>query len=400
MPLDPRWSRVAAILMMVLGAVNIAATVLSFVILPILYGGIMGIVHYLPGDILFGGALGNMPRWIGWLLIVLTTLFSVVASTLAIVGGRHMFKGSSRNWAITGAVACSLVPLWWPLGLAVGVFAFVVLLMDKEGVPATSMPGSTSGVVPTDASGSSPRLSGMAVTGAVLQALFVGIIGLILLYLSLSAILDFGGVPSVVTSHVAPEFSETGSAVAVSKVARPAGGLNFPILLPVIFFSVPGCILGWIAAARIRASQGRLRGMGFAIFAAMVPVVLLTTAILFGAGALVFHLFLGKQMHIGNQLVFDKFTLNLTVTVICLTGLALLSLILGFCFRYLRGTPASPHRRRRLVVASALAILWIGLGVLLWFERPRQVDTWHGPLPPHCRLVTWDSILVRNRCDA
>lgn len=376
MPLDPRWSRVAAILMMILGAINIAATVLSLVILPIIYGGIMEMVYSGLGDTRFGGALGDIPPWFRLSLIILATLLSTAASILAIVGGRHMFKGSSRNWAITGAVACCLIKLWWPLGLAVGVFAIVVLLMDKETAPEALMPGRTPGVIPTKPSGPSSRLSGMAVTGAVLQALFVGLIGLILLYLSLSAILNMGGVPSV--AHLeAPELPEAGSVVAASKVARPVavGGfaLAFP-LLPMIFFSVPGCILGWIAAGRIRASQGRLRGMGFATFAAMVPVVLLTTAILAGAGAMVLHIFLGKHMDIGNQLVFDKITLILIVTAICLTGLALLGLILGFCFRYLRGTPAAPRRRRRLVVASALAILWIALGVLLWLQRPRQVD--------------------------
>jgi len=146
------------------------------------------------------------------------------------------------------------------------------------------------------------KLSGMAVTGAVFQALFVGFL---LLGVVLISIASFLAPPPIPISS-----GQTGTV----NVAR--GGANITVLLvmlPFLFFSIPGGILGWIAAARIRASEGELRGMGFAVFAAMPPVVLLVSGLLLALGAMALR--------------------------------TLLVMILRACIRHLIGAPA---RRKRL----------------------------------------------------
>lgn len=56
----------------------------------------------------------------------------------------------------------------------------------------------------------------------------------------------------------------------------------FPILLLlVILITIPGIVMGWIAAGRIRRSDGKLYGMGFAAFAALFYPILLLFAIPF-----------------------------------------------------------------------------------------------------------------------
>lgn len=58
-----------------------------------------------------------------------------------------------------------------------------------------------------------------------------------------------------------------------------------------------------------------------------------------------------------------------------LTGIAVLLTLLAACSRYLSGTPKKGGRKGKLVFALVLAVLWLGVGVLLWLQRPREVDT-------------------------
>ena len=366
--LDPRWNQAAAILLIVTGAINLLSAALSLLILPV-FQAVMGRITGSRFDRPIEFAEG-MPRTdtvemfsmirsvslidafsygLGvFLLSCIAITITVAISILTLLGGRHMLRGTSRSWAITGAAACCLTPLWWPVGLAVGVFSIVILFLGRSPVASTVAAG--------DGSGSplprSPKLSGMAVTGAVLQG-----IPMVLVFLGLGLALF---IPAT-----------TGGEVGGINGEMKRGAPLAPILLSFILFSVPGGILGGIAAGRIRSSQGQLRGMGFAVFAAMTPVVVVTSVVLFGASALLFHLITGAgEPHP------DKITLVLSGIVVALTVLGLLILILGACFRYLRGTPAPPRQKRRRFVALTLLVLWIALGGLFWLQRPRLVDSW------------------------
>jgi serine/threonine protein kinase len=366
--LDPRWSQAAAILLIVTGAINLLSAALSLLILPV-FQAVMGRITGSRFDHPTEFAEG-MPRTetvemfsmirsaspidafsygLGvFLLSCIAITITVAISILTLHGGRHMLRGTSRSWAITGAVACCLTPLWWPVGLAVGVFSIVVLFLGRSPVATT--------VTFDDGSGSplppSPKLSGMAVTGAVFQSIPV-----VLVLLSL-------GLALIVPATTGGEVGGVNGEIEMKRAPFPPF-----ILLSFILFSVPGGILGWIAAGRIRASEGQVRGMGFAIFAAMTPVVVITSVVSFGASALLLHLIAGEPHP-------DKITLVLSGIVVALTALGLLILILGACFRYLRGTPAPPRQKRRRFVALTLLVLWIALGGLFFLQRPRQVDSW------------------------
>ncbi|MFT5468003.1 MAG: serine/threonine protein kinase [Verrucomicrobiales bacterium] len=308
---DPRLITVSAILMIVLGAVNAVSMVFPILIFPF-----------------FGGVIQEFPAQMG-LLFLPYFLLTIAASILAIIGGHHMLKRSSRSWAIAGAVAsCCLTSFWWPIGIAVGAFALVLLLSNKDAASKTPESADSTDVVPPG-----PKLSGMAVTGAILQALPWALI---------LPVLGSGGLPTPVR-----------------------------VLLLLLLFPIPGGILGWIAAGKIRASEGQLKGMGFAIFAAIPTVALLAIALLSAAAGglvgLVFFL---------DPLGPDQLTLSISGTVVTLTGLAVLWMILGTCYRRLKGKPAPTRRLRRWLTASILIILWIAIGALFWLQRPQQLDSW------------------------
>ena len=335
-PLDPRWTRIPAILMMLHGTANIVLTVLPVFIHPLMKM-VTGPGHLFPGGLPFGGVVRDGPSW-AHLSSVTFPVSSLAISVLAILGGLHMLRGSSRNWAITGTVACFVTNLWWPLGLAIGILSVVVLLRVKGTVPAAAMSGSTSGVVPANAPDTSPSLCGMAATGAVLQAL--PIVPLLLF-----------GFLSLVLGAI-----------------RVVGPGLLAILVFWMLFAVTGCILGWIAAARIGASQGQLRGMVFAVFAAMTPVILLSSVMLLSSGAALHGL-------LRDTLYADELTEILIGCVVTLTALALLGAILDSCFRHLRGISTPPRQKHRRDVALTLLVLWLALGGLLWLQRPRSVDS-------------------------
>ena len=175
--MDPRIAQGVGIAIIVAGALNALSTLASLFILPFvrrigsLETNLFLSPHFTapgmsPGPVFAGSMIG--------IVIVLSVLFTITVSTLCIIGGRHMYRGTSRPWAFTGAIACCLTPLFWPLGLILGVGAIILLVLD--GNPA-NQPG-----VPSASPSSEPRLSAMAVIASVIV---IGPIILILLSLLL-----------------------------------------------------------------------------------------------------------------------------------------------------------------------------------------------------------------------
>lgn len=172
---DPRVIQGVGIAIIIAGALNALSTLASLLILPFVRR-----IGSLETNLLFAphftvpGMRSNaaFPGLTLEFVFVLSVIYTLTVSTFSIIGGRHMYRGTSRPWAFTGAIACCLTPLFWPLGLILGVAAIILLVLD--GSPANHPE------VPNSSSSSDPRLSAMAVVGSVIV-----IIPTILLLLSL-----------------------------------------------------------------------------------------------------------------------------------------------------------------------------------------------------------------------
>lgn len=173
---NPQIIQGVGIAIIVAGAINALSTLGSLFILPFIRRiGSLDTNTFLAPHITAPG-ISPGPAFagstIGLILIFLSILFTLTVSSLCIIGGRHMYRGTSRPWAFIGAIACCLTPLFWPLGLILGVGAIILLVLDDNPenqvrAPHPSPPGG-------------PRLSALAVIGSVIV-----IVPAILLLLSL-----------------------------------------------------------------------------------------------------------------------------------------------------------------------------------------------------------------------
>ena len=164
---DPRFARILGIIIIIAGALNGLSTLISLLLLPFIRRtASLGTNQFLAPFTSSSGMpqLQEFPGWLISTVIAFSVLFTLAVSTFCIIGGRHMYLGTSRKWALTGAIACCLTPLWWPLGLLVGVGAIVVWVMEKDSpqLPDHAPPSPTK---------EGPRLSILAVVAFVLQLL-------------------------------------------------------------------------------------------------------------------------------------------------------------------------------------------------------------------------------------
>lgn len=141
-------------------------------------------------------------------------------------------------------------------------------------------------------------------------------------------------------------------------------------LILILLLLIPGTILGWVAAGRIRRSEGQLYGLRLAVFAGMFfPTVLLlvlpfaTTAIMVRVS--VFSLSLSKiDGVLLAALVFASSAfLSVRIFQASLRG------ILGK-----RKNRELFRWKKNRVPLIVIALLWIGIGVLFFLQRPRQID--------------------------
>jgi hypothetical protein len=141
----------------------------------------------------------------------------------------------------------------------------------------------------------------------------------------------------------------------------------FFILLMLI--TIPGVIMGWVAAGRIRRSEGKLYGMRFAAFAALFYPILLLFAVLFILCAFVFR--------------FSTFSYNLNneAALLILAPLITTGLIVWFKFSQAlyhgvtKGEPIPIGFRNRLKIRTAaiITILWLGCGTAMYLQRPKPM---------------------------
>lgn len=135
-------------------------------------------------------------------------------------------------------------------------------------------------------------------------------------------------------------------------------------------FVFPGTVLGWIAARRIRESEGQLYGLRLAVVAAMVFPSLLLVALPLVACALV--------LRFGSvSLDFAKED-ALVLMVVVFATLALFSVkIFQSCLRVLFGKGGIRELlsfRKNWLIWVVLILLWVGMGAILFVQRPRQID--------------------------
>ena len=174
---EHRIIKALGITIVIAGALNGLTTLGSLVVIPFL-SLLMGFrvgpaeisngfgVPIDPGFMLTGGVFA--------VVVVLSIVYTLVVSTLSIIGGRHMYQGTSRAWAFTGAIACCLTPLWWPLGLVIGLAAVIMLIVYADTLQNDFVGNS----VESDA----PRISIMAVISALLVVMAVLSCGVLLVF--------------------------------------------------------------------------------------------------------------------------------------------------------------------------------------------------------------------------
>lgn len=166
--IEPRFQQGLGVAIILTGALNGLAILLSLVVLPIFSAIGLYRVSQAKSHFYFEPSFGENFPSVGPIVSVIwgmSFIFISAVSILCVIGGNHMYRGSSRNWAFVGAVACCLTPLWWPLGLILGVAAIILLVLNK----GEESPSSVSALEATPSAG--PRLSILAVVAAVLVAI-------------------------------------------------------------------------------------------------------------------------------------------------------------------------------------------------------------------------------------
>ncbi|MGJ8723569.1 MAG: serine/threonine-protein kinase [Roseibacillus sp.] len=181
-PIDPRVGKILGILLIVLGALNGLSTLVSLLVIPVLPRlGLEGFgptgTHVLRG---FGGApMMLLSPEVLFVISAFSIVYTLVVSTLCIIGGIQMCQRKSRAWALIGAIACCLTPLWWPLGLIVGIGTIILFVLEKDSLQPLRVGGDVGQSLEAKKQG--PRLSAMAVVAFSFQVFLV--FGLLLLLL-------------------------------------------------------------------------------------------------------------------------------------------------------------------------------------------------------------------------
>jgi hypothetical protein len=148
-----------------------------------------------------------------------------------------------------------------------------------------------------------------------------------------------------------------------------ANGLSFfaIFIFLLILITIPGVIMGWVAAGRIRRSEGKLYGMGFAAFAALFFPILILIAIPLILSVMVIRI---------TTYPFGVETAVLGVIPVVATGLILVSKLSQAMYRGVtKGESILSGFRNRLKIRTAaiLAILWLGCGTAMYLQRPKPM---------------------------
>ncbi|MGJ8642291.1 MAG: hypothetical protein ACSHX9_02690 [Luteolibacter sp.] len=148
--------------------------------------------------------------------------------------------------------------------------------------------------------------------------------------------------------------------------------INGPLVLLLfifLFFILPATIMGWIAAGRIRNSEGRLYGLPLAAFAALfVPVLMLVVISTIPALVVV------RLAAVTYET--DRLTATLVAFVLFATCLIFtIKLSQSLYCRVTKGEPIWKNCRGRfnLITIGLIAALWWGAGILIYVQRPQAI---------------------------
>ncbi|MGJ8640624.1 MAG: serine/threonine-protein kinase [Opitutaceae bacterium] len=172
---DPRITKGLGLLLVIWGALNLLSLLASFVLVPLL--GAMRVNSPAFSGMgplsLSGGVAFTGPAMV---LVVLMGVLSLIVSTLCVKGGLHMYRGTSRNWTIAAAVCCCLTPMWWPVGLilGVGVVVYTLIFDSSERTAIAEKPA---------ASAEAPRLCILGLVAFCIHILSIFILFVFLFFL-------------------------------------------------------------------------------------------------------------------------------------------------------------------------------------------------------------------------
>ena len=150
-----------------------------------------------------------------------------------------------------------------------------------------------------------------------------------------------------------------------------ADGLSFFAIFVILLMliTIPGVIMGWVAAGRIRRSEGKLYGMRFAAFAALfVPIIIIFILPL----AVCFLVLRLSTFSLGFE---EDYALLFTIPIFA-TGLILsYKFSQALYFGVTKGESILRGFIRRLnwLTLGALAVLWIGFGVVMYLQQPKPI---------------------------
>lgn len=172
-------------------------------------------------------------------------------------------------------------------------------------------------------------------------------------------------------------------------------GINRLIILLILLmlFLLPGTIMGWIAAGRIRNSEGRLYGLRLAAFAALfIPVLILVVVSIMPA-------FIGVRIA-GYHYDADDFTMILVAFVIAATFLIFsIKLSQSLYCRLHKGVPVWKNFRERINVITivTIVVLWWGAGIVVYLQRPQEIGAAKMEKSPDGKLIATGTTWHRNR---
>lgn len=142
------------------------------------------------------------------------------------------------------------------------------------------------------------------------------------------------------------------------------------ILILIIIPLIIGTLLSWIAAARIRTSEGKLYGLRLAAISGMILPTLVFILMPFAFTAILIRI----QSH---TLSFPWHDVTFLVAGVFITFAFLSIKLFQGCRRRILGIGTFRERfalKKNRIVIGFLALLWIGLGSLTYLQRPQKLD--------------------------
>lgn len=166
------------------------------------------------------------------------------------------------------------------------------------------------------------------------------------------------------------------------------------VLILVFIPLIIGTILTWISAARIRNSEGKLYGLRLAAISGMILPTILLIVLPFAVAAISIRI----QSHSFGFLEHDAILLGFGLFI----TFAFLSVkIFQGCRRCILGIGTFREGfglKKNKIIFGLLTLLWGGLGIIFYFQRPKLIDDYTTSKSPNgeftARASTWHSMRI------